>query len=184
MGLNNKKEESQSLASFGNLLLIFHCSVSQLCLALHDPMNTKHAKSPYLSWSLRACSNRYPFSRWHPPTNSSSAASISSCLNLSQHQDLFQWVSSLQQVAKILELQFQPQSFQWISGLISFKTDWFDPLAVQGTFKSLLQHHSSRASVLQCSAFLWSNSHIFTWQLENYSFDYMDLCWQSNVSAF
>ena len=39
------------------------------------------------------------------------------------------------------------------SGLISFCIDWFDPLAVQGTLKSLLQHHSSKASILQCSAF-------------------------------
>ena len=39
------------------------------------------------------------------------------------------------------------------SGLISFKIDWFDLLAVQGTLKSLLQHHSSKASILQCSAF-------------------------------
>ena len=39
-------------------------------------------------------------------------------------------------------------------GLISFRIDWFDLLAVQGTLKSLLQHHSSKASVLQCSAFL------------------------------
>ena len=46
------------------------------------------------------------------------------------------------------------------SGLVSFRMDWLDLLAVQGTFKSLLQHHSSKASILQCSAFLWSNSHI------------------------
>ena len=52
------------------------------------------------------------------------------------------------------------------SGLISFGIDWFHLLAVQGTLKSLLQHHSSKASVLQCSAFLWSNSHIHTWLLE------------------
>ena len=48
------------------------------------------------------------------------------------------------------------------SGLISFRMDWFDLLAVQGTLKSLLQHHSSKASVLRHSAFLWSNSHILT----------------------
>ena len=48
------------------------------------------------------------------------------------------------------------------SGLISFRTDWLDLLAVQGTLKSLLQHHSSKASILQRSAFLWSNSHIHT----------------------
>ena len=53
------------------------------------------------------------------------------------------------------------------SELISFRIDWFDFLAVQGTLKSLLQHHSSKASILQCSAFFmvqfsWSNSHIHT----------------------
>ena len=45
--------------------------------------------------------------------------------NLSQHQDLFQWVCSLHQVAKILELHPQHQSWQWVSGLISFRTEWF-----------------------------------------------------------
>ena len=48
------------------------------------------------------------------------------------------------------------------SGLISFKMDWLDLLAVQGTIKSLLQHHSSNASILQHSTFLWSNSHFHT----------------------
>ena len=49
-----------------------------------------------------------------------------------------------------------------ISGLISFRMDWLDLLAVQGTLKSLLQHHSSKASILRCSAFFMSNSHIHT----------------------
>ena len=72
-------------------------------------------------------------------------------------------------------------------GLISFRMDWVDLLAVQGTLKSLLQHHSSKASsILQRSTF-------FTIQLShpsihdhwrNHSLDQMDLCWQSNVSAF
>ena len=57
------------------------------------------------------------------------------------------------------------------SGLISFRVDWLDLLAAQGTLKSLLQHHSSKASILRCSAFfmvqfsqlsLWSSSHIHT----------------------
>ena len=47
-------------------------------------------------------------------------------------------------------------------GLISFRMDWLDLLAVQGTLKSLLQHHSSKASILQCSAFFRANSHIHT----------------------
>ena len=71
--------------------------------------------------------------------------------NLSQHQGLFQWVTSSHQVAKVLEFQFQLQSFRWIirTELIS----WLDLLAVQGTLKSLLQHHSLKAAILWCSAF-------------------------------
>ena len=55
-------------------------------------------------------------------------------------------------MAKVLEFQLQHQSFQY-SGLISFRMDWLDLLAVQGTLKSLLQHHSSKALILQRSAF-------------------------------
>ena len=51
-----------------------------------------------------------------------------------------------------LQLQHSPSNEY--SGLISFRINWFDLLAVQGTLKSLLQHHSSKASILQCSAFL------------------------------
>ena len=65
-------------------------------------------------------------------------------------------------------------------GLISFSMDWLDLLAVQGTLKSLLQHHSSRASIFRCSAFFTS----IHGQWKNHSLDQMDLCWQSNVSAF
>ena len=66
---------------------------------------------------------------------------------------LFQWVGSSHQMAKVLEHQLQHQSFQWIFRVISFRIDSFDLLAVQGILKSLLQHHSSKASILQCSAF-------------------------------
>jgi len=78
----------------------------------------------------------------------------STAFNLSQYQVLFKWVRSSHQVAKVLEFQLQYQSFRWTPGLISFKMDWLDLLAVQGTLKSLLQHHSSKASILLCSAFL------------------------------
>ena len=72
--------------------------------------------------------------------------------SLSQYQGLFQWVNSSYQVAKVLELQLQHQSFQW-----KFRSDflyWFELLAVQGPPKSLLQHHSSKASILWHSALL------------------------------
>ena len=72
--------------------------------------------------------------------------------NLSQHQGLFQGVSSSHQVAKVLEFQSQHQSFQWIVSTDFFE-DWFDLLAVQGTLKSILQHRSSEVSVLWHSAF-------------------------------
>ena len=74
-------------------------------------------------------------------------------LNPSQHQGLYQWVSSSHQVAKVLEFQLQHQFFQWHSGLISFRMGWLDLLAVQGILRSLLQHPSSKASTLQHSAF-------------------------------
>ena len=103
----------------------------------------------------------------------------SSAFNLSQDQGLFQWVSCLHQVSKVLELQHQ--SFHEYSGLISFKIDRFDLLAVQGILKSLLQHHSLKPSVLQHSTFLV--------QLSQHSHDYwkdhslycMNLCQQSDV---
>ena len=71
------------------------------------------------------------------------------------------------------------------SGLISFRMDQFDLLAVQETLKSLLQYHSSKASILQCSAFfIVQLSYLYMTTGKNHSFDQMDLCWQSNVSAF
>ena len=54
---------------------------------------------------------------------------------------------------KVLEFQLQRQYTQWILSLISFRIDWFDLLAVQGTLKSLIQHHSSKPLILQCPAF-------------------------------
>ena len=71
------------------------------------------------------------------------------------------------------------------SGLISFRIDWLDLLAVQGTLKSLLQHHSSKASNSSVLSFLYTPTLISIrdyWK--NHSFGYKDLCWQSNISAF
>ena len=74
--------------------------------------------------------------------------------NLSQHQDLFQRVSSLHHMAKVLEFQLQHHSFQWIFKTDFFGIDWFDLFAIQGIIRSVLQHHSSKASpVLWYSAF-------------------------------
>ena len=71
------------------------------------------------------------------------------------------------------------------SGLMSFRMDRFDLLVVQGTLKSLLQHHSSKASILRHSVFfIVQLSHPYMTTGKNHSIDYTDLCWQSDVSAF
>ena len=87
------------------------------------------------------------------PSRSLSSA-FPPAFNLHEHQGLFQWVGPLHQVAKVLELQsFSISPSNEYSWLISFRIDWFDLFAVQGTLKSLFQHHSSKASILLPSAF-------------------------------
>ena len=127
------------------------CSVTQSCLTLCDPMDHSTPGFPVLYYlqepaQTHVCWVSDAMQPSHPPSSPSPPA-----FNLSQHQGLFKWVSSLHQVAKVLELQHQP--FQWISGLISIRVDWLDLLAFQGNLKSLLQHHSSKVSILQSSAF-------------------------------
>ena len=96
----------------------------------------------YVHWTGDAIQAFHPLSFPSPPS-----------LNLSQHQGLFQWVSSSYQVAKVWSFSFSVSPSNEYSGPISFRIVWLDLLAVQGTLKSLLQHHSSKASVLQNSAF-------------------------------
>ena len=74
----------------------------------------------------------------------------SPAFNLSQHQGLFQWVSSSHQVAKHWSFSFSMSPSNEHSGLISLRMDWFNLLAVQGALKWHLQHQSSKASILQC----------------------------------
>ena len=127
-------------------------SVTQSCPMPCDPMNHStpglpvHHQLPESTQTLvhrvgDAIQPSHPLSSPSPPA-----------LNLSQHQGLFQWVSSSHQVAKVLEFQFQHQSFQWTPGLISFRIDCLDLLAVRGTLKNLVQNHSSKASILWHSA--------------------------------
>ena len=128
-------------------------SVAQSCLTLCNPMNHStpglpvHHQLPeftqtHVHWVGDAIQPSYPLSSPSPPVPSPS-----------QHQGLFQWVNSSHEVAKVLEFQLQHQSFQWTPNMISFRMDWLDLLAFQGPLKSLLQHHSSKASILWCSAF-------------------------------
>ena len=92
---------------------------------------------------------------FHPPSPSSPPA-----ISLSQHQGLFQWVGSLHQWPKYWSFSIRPSNAHL--GLISFRIDGFDLLTVHKTLKSLLQHHSSKASILQCSAFFMVHlSHLY-----------------------
>ena len=85
---------------------------------------------------------------------------------------------------KYWSFSFSISPFNEYSGLISFRTDWFD-LAVQGTLKSLLQHCSPEASVLRCSAFFMVQlSYPCTTTGKTVSLTMMDLCQQTDVSAF
>jgi len=116
--------------------LVQFSSVIQSCPTVCDPMNRSMAGLPvqhqlsestqtHVHWVGDAIQPSYPLLSPSPPA-----------LNLSQHQGLFKWVSSSHQVTKVLEFQLQHQSFQWTPGLISFRMDWLDLLAVQGTLKS------------------------------------------------
>ena len=74
-------------------------------------------------------------------------------LNLSQYQGLFKWSVLHNRWPKYWSFSFKISSTNEPPGLVSFRMDWLDLLAIQGTLKSLPQHHSSKASILQCSAF-------------------------------
>ena len=96
----------------------------------------------HVCWVSNTIQASHPLLSPSPPT-----------FNLSQHKGLFQWLSPSHQIEKVLEVQLQHQSFQWIFSIDFFRMDLLDILGFQGTLKSLLQHHSSKASTLRCSAF-------------------------------
>ena len=132
------------------LLLLFSPSILSNSLWPHG---LQHARLPCPSPTLEFAQTHVPWvsdaiQPSHPLLSPSPPAP-----NPSQHQGLFQWVSSSHQVAKVLEFQLHHQSFQWTPGTDSFRMDWLDLLAVQKTLKNLLQHCSSKAPIFWCSAF-------------------------------
>ena len=144
------------------------------------PHGLQHARLPRPSPSPGVRPSSCLLNWWFHPIISSSVA-----LNLSQHQGLFQWVASLHQVAKVLELQLQHQSFQWI-----FRADFLEDWLVwslcslrdsQESFPAQ-QFESINSSALSLLYGPTLTSIHNYWK--NHSFDYMDLCQQSDVSAF
>ena len=127
-------------------------SVTQSCLTLrsHEP---QHTRPPCPSPTPRVNPNPCPLSRWYHPT-------ISSCLPLLLLPSIFPSIRVLSNESslrirwpKYWSFSFNIRPSNEHPGLISLRMDGLDLLAVQGTLKSLLQHHSSKASVLLCSAF-------------------------------
>ena len=117
------------------------------------PHGLKHARLPCPSPTPGAYSNTCSSSQWCHPTILSSVIPFSSCPQSSQHQGLFQMSVLHIRWPKYWSFSFSISPSSEYSGLISFRIDWFDLLPVQGTLKSPLQHHSSKASILLCSAF-------------------------------
>ena len=137
-------------------------SVAQSCPTLCDPMNRStpgfplhHHLPEFTQTHVHQVSDTIQPSR---PLSSLSPLAP----NPSQHQSLFQWVFSTftwgGQSIGVFSFSISPSSEH--PGLMSFRMDWLDLLSVQGILKSLLQHHSSKASILQCPAFLTSGKTI------------------------
>ena len=118
------------------------------------PHESQHARPPCPSPTPGIHPNPCPLSRWCHPAISSSVVPFSSCLQSFPASgsfpvsELFAWRGQ-----SIGSFSFSIIPSKEITGLISFRIDWLDLLAVQGTLKSLLQHHSSKASILRRSAF-------------------------------
>ena len=164
---------------------VVFAAVTQPRPTLWDPMDCSMPGFPVLQkflepaqthvhWVDDATQSSHPLSSPSPPA-----------FNVFQHQGFFQWVGSFQQVAKVLELQIQHQSFQWYSGLISFRTGWLGLLAVQGTLsKSLLSTTVQKYQLSVLSLLYGPTLTTYMTNKRNHSLDYIDLCQQSNVSAF
>ena len=151
-----------SSLTLGVQKFLLFSSANQSCVALCGPMDCSMPGLPVHHQLLELAQTHVHLGSdaiqpSHPLSSPSPA------IHLSQHQGLSQWVSSSHQAAQVLEFQsFSISPSSEYSGLISFRMDWLDLLAVQGTLKSLLQHHSSKASILLCSAFFMVQlSHLY-----------------------
>ena len=136
------------------------------------PHGLHHARLPCPSPTPEACSNSCPSSWWCHPIISSSVVPFSSCLQSFPASGSFQmsqfFTSGGQNIGVSASASVSSNEY---SGLISFRMDCLDLLAVQGTLKSLLQHHSSKASILQHSTLYSPTLTSIRDYWENNSFD-------------
>ena len=138
----------QSEVSVG--LVQFSRSVVSDTLRPHEP---QHTRPPCPSPTPGVHPNPCPLCWWCHPTISSSVVPFSSSSQSFPASGSFQMSQLSTSGDQCIGVSLQHQSLQWTPGLIPFRMDLLDLLAVQGTAKSLLQHHNSKASILLCSAF-------------------------------
>ena len=154
----------------------------QLC---NWPHGLQPTRLPCPSLSPRVCSNSCPLSWWCHPTIPSSVIPFSSCLQSFPASESFlmsQLFTPVGQSIGASASAISPSSEY--SGLISFRIDWFDLLSVWGTLKSLLQHHSLKHQFSMLSLLYGPTPTSVHDYWKNHSFEYTDLCWQSDISAF
>ena len=145
------------------------------------PCGLQPARFPCPSLFAGVCSNSCPLIWLCHPTIVSSVAPFS-CFQSFPSSGPFP-VSLHIRWPKYWSFSISPSNEY--SGLISLRIDLFGLLAVQGTLKSLLQHHNLKASIFWCSVFFVVQlSHLCMTTGKNHRFDHTDLCWQSDVSAF
>ena len=145
--------------SDGQISVQFSLSVMSNCLQLHG---LQHTRLPCPLPTPRACSNSSPLSwQWHPNI-SSSVIPFFSCLQSFPESGSFPMSQFFASGDQSIGASVSESVLLVNSGLISFRIDWFDILAVQGTLKSLLQHHTLKTSILWHSVFFMIQlSHVY-----------------------
>ena len=147
-----KKKIQESAHNFPFLHLSSVRSVAQSCLTLCDPTNCSTPDFPLHHQLLELAQTHVHRVSDVIQTISSSVIPFSSCLQSCPASGSFLMSQFFTSSGQVLELQLYISLSNEYSRLISFRIDWFDLLSVQGTLKSLLQHHSSKVSILHCSA--------------------------------
>ena len=165
--------------------MIQFSSVAQSCPTLCYPMNCmQHTRPPCLSPSPGACS-KYPLSRWCYPTISSSVVPFSSSPQSFPASGSFPMSQPSASGGQSIGVSVSASVFSMnIQGWFPLGlTGWLDLLTVQGTLKSLLQHTVWKHQFFSTQPSLWSTTSIHDYW-KKHSFDYIDLCRQSNVCTF
>ena len=143
-----------------------------------------YRKTSLSSPDPRACSNSHPLSRWCHPIISSSVAPFSSCRQSFPVSGSFPVSWHFASGGQSWSFSFSISPSSEYSGLISFRIDWFDLLQSKGPLRIFCNTTVQKQQFFGAQLSLWYNSHIHTWLLKNHSFNQMDLCRQSNISAF